>query len=132
MVNNEVDQLHSGFFGNLSFESIFLNNTAVRIVAPSAIGPLQDQIRRIEITFSRLEAFPFKNLGPLSNLSDLHLENNNLTLASPIESMSLKILSLSFNQIRTLEGWVTPNLRKINLSEYIFQHSTHFFRPAEI
>ncbi|CAG0899427.1 unnamed protein product, partial [Darwinula stevensoni] len=119
MMNNEnVTELNGSFFGALSFESIFVNHTAVKTVSPSAILPLRDQIEKLEISFSQLEEFPFHSLLNFSRLSDLRLERNSLTLVSAIQSKSLEILSLGFNKIRNLEeGWATPNLRKINLTE---------------
>ncbi|CAG0893943.1 unnamed protein product [Darwinula stevensoni] len=117
MVNNEnVTEFHEGFFGALSFESIFVNHTAVKNVSPSAILPLRDQIEKLEISFSQLEGFPFHSLLSFPRLSDLRLERNSLTLVSAIQSKSLEILSLAANPLEKIPADLVTSMT--NLKEF--------------
>ena len=102
-----MKELPDGVFGDISFDHIIVNNTALRKIHPNALLPSKDRLVELTIQYSHLEEFPFQILPKLSLLRFLHLQANSLTSVTAIRSASLEALSLSFNHISRIEesGW---------------------------
>ncbi|CAG0887972.1 unnamed protein product [Darwinula stevensoni] len=118
MDNAEVQELPEGVFRDLSFQDIWVNYTALRRIHPSALLPSKDSLETVSIRFSDLESFPFNILPQFSRLKELSLWNNSLTSVPAIQSDSLEILNLPYNNLANVggPGWATPNLRELYLS----------------
>ncbi|CAG0885150.1 unnamed protein product [Darwinula stevensoni] len=116
--NVMVKELPEGVVGNVSFQYIRVKNTAIETVHPSAILPSKNRLIELEIQHSRLREFPFEILSELLSLSTLHLWNNTLTSIPALQSNSLRVLYLPFNNIVKVEenGWNTPNLRTFDIA----------------
>ncbi|CAG0884310.1 unnamed protein product [Darwinula stevensoni] len=116
--NENVEKLPRGVSGILSFQSIRIKNTSVETVHPSFILQSNDRLLVLEIQNSRLKAFPSHILHQLPNLLTLNLRNNSLTDLPALQSASLRVLHLQFNNITRVEadGWDTPNLRVFDIS----------------
>ena len=117
--NVKVKALPEGAFGNLTFQEILIYNTSLRKIHPSVILNSKDRLVDLTIAHSRLEVFPFRLLPALSELKRLWLQNNSLSSVPALQSESLEVLYLYSNNIKRVEedGWSTPNLRELQLSE---------------
>ncbi|CAG0898263.1 unnamed protein product [Darwinula stevensoni] len=118
MDNAEVQELPEGVFRDLSFQDIWVNYTALRRIHPAALLPSKDSLQTMTILFSDLDSFPLDMLPLFSRLKELSLRNNSLTSVPAIESDSLEILNLPYNNLAKVEGlgWRTPNLREFYIS----------------
>ncbi|CAG0893956.1 unnamed protein product [Darwinula stevensoni] len=116
--NMMVTELPEGILGNVSFQYIRVKNTAIERVHPSAILPSKNRLIELEIQHCHLKEFPFEILPELSSLATLHLWNNTLTFIPALQSNSLRVLYLSFNNIVKVEsnGWMTPNLKVFDIA----------------
>ena len=115
-----VKELPEGVFDNISFQHIFIDNTALERIHPSAIMSSKDHVERIVIWEGRnFKDFPFQVLPQLQRLQDLLLFRGSLTAVPAVKNPSLVELNFQFNQITRFEenGWDTPNLRKFTISE---------------
>ncbi|CAG0879115.1 unnamed protein product, partial [Darwinula stevensoni] len=117
--NVEVAELPEGIFGDLSFQRIFMRNTAVKKIHPTAILPFKRLLTYLAIIDSRLENFPFHILHEFRHLRELRLFNNLLTFVPTFKSESLEILRLNSNKITNLafDGLVTPKLTWLDLHD---------------
>ena len=118
--NSEIQELPEGVFEVLSFQNIYLSNTALKAIHPLAILSSRGQLENLTVENSRLGRFPFHVLSMLPRLKGLWLKNNSFTSVPAIQSENLEILYLSNNAIQRIKeyGWTTPNLKVIDLGEY--------------
>ncbi|CAG0891210.1 unnamed protein product [Darwinula stevensoni] len=116
--NTEVDELSEGVFADLSFNYIYVNNTALKAIHPSVILTSRNRLQRLSVYHSHLLDFPFHILPTLWRLRTLELQRNSLMTIPAIQSDSLHKLDLSRNSIAKIEedGWATPNLRVLSIN----------------
>ena len=115
-----MKDLPEGVFGDLSFEKILIYNTSLKTIHSSVILSSRDRLVDLTIAHSRLQGFPFSLLPTFPLLKKLWLQNNSLTSVPVLQSESLEVLYLYSNRITKVDedGWATPNLRELYLSEY--------------
>ncbi|CAG0888721.1 unnamed protein product [Darwinula stevensoni] len=116
--NKMLEDLHEGVFAGLSFQWIFVEDTNVRTIHPSALLHSMEVIMDLTIGDSGLEEFPFQLLPKFRRLKGLSLYGNLLTSVPALQTDTLEMLDLSMNNISRLEGneWATPSLKNFNLS----------------
>ena len=115
--NVDVDELPAGVFGNVSFHAMFVSQTGVQSVHPSAIIHSTNRLEWLRIMYGSLPEFPWEVL-PEANLVWLDLDGNALTEVPALESSSLEGISLAYNEVTTLQaGWSLPRLNYLVLSE---------------
>ncbi|CAG0904407.1 unnamed protein product [Darwinula stevensoni] len=115
--NWAVEELAAGVFGNVTFDHIFIWGTNLVTVDSSAVLSSKDRLEQLTIANSLLGDFPFQILPQMTQLRGLQLDSNLLKSVPALKSQSLQNLSLSLNQIETLEsGWSVPNLEILNIS----------------
>ncbi|CAG0885057.1 unnamed protein product [Darwinula stevensoni] len=116
--NTMVKELPYGVFGNVSFEKIWIEDTAVQRINETAILPSKDRLKWMSISDSRLEDFPFQILDEFSQLKKLSLNNNSLTSVPAVRCASLEDFSFYNNNISKVDedGWETPNLKYLFMS----------------
>ena len=118
--NKDVRELGENAFGGAAFKAVHLRNTAVRSVQGSALLPSRHRLSRLAVEDSgSLEEFPFHVLPELHRLDVLSLLGVSLASVPALKSPSLRRLSLARSGIQRLDddGWATPNLRFLNISE---------------
>ena len=116
--NRAVEELAAGVFGNVTFDHIFILDTNLATIDSSAFLSSKDRLEQLTIVGSRLEDFPFYILPQMTQLRELQLDSNFLKSVPALKSKNLQNLSLSLNQIETLEsGWSMPNLEYLNISK---------------
>ncbi|CAG0903702.1 unnamed protein product [Darwinula stevensoni] len=109
--NGYVQDLPSGVFGNVSFQSMFIHFTVVSSVHPEALSSSKDRLGELRIFDGSLQEFPWDALPAFTRLETLNLYRNELASVPAVESPSLRSLYLSGNRIAALEGpWSIPNL----------------------
>ena len=115
--NKAVKELPAEVFGNVTFDCVWISDTAVEKVHPSAFLPSKDHLQDLQIAGSRLKDFPFSFLPRMRRLRVLALANNSLTSIPALNSLSLRRLKLGYNDIATVEsdGWNTPHLKHLDL-----------------
>ncbi|CAG0880253.1 unnamed protein product [Darwinula stevensoni] len=114
--NDAVEDLPEGVFGNASFSSMHIWNSAVVKVDPAAIRSSKDRLEELAMAGGRLEEFPFGVLREMKKLVKLQISSNALAAVPALESRSLLLLDLSNNQIGSLEpGWSLPLLVNLDI-----------------
>ncbi|CAG0900176.1 unnamed protein product [Darwinula stevensoni] len=115
--NTGVRDFPEGLFGDVSFERIHLSRTTIGSLHPGAILSSKDRLSLLGITYSALVDFPWDVLPQLTNLSQLNLSNNSLTVLPQSQSSSLQYLMIENNQVAEIQaGSSLPNLNILMLS----------------
>ncbi|CAG0888713.1 unnamed protein product [Darwinula stevensoni] len=117
LVNNEaIQEFPESMFGNITFEKIYVWNTAVSVVHPSSLLTSKDRLQHLSITSSRIEEFPWEILFELTSLVELDLHGNILATLPALESPSLELLVVEGNKLSALENnWKIPNLKILDI-----------------
>ncbi|CAG0885522.1 unnamed protein product [Darwinula stevensoni] len=135
MRNNDcVTELPEDVFRNISFQFITLFDVSnLRIIHRTAILSSKHRLNKMWIINSAIDDFPWVILPELTDLKELHLNGNFLTVLPTLSSDTLVYLSLQRNRISTLElEWNIPNLEVLDLDENpIGDFPTGFFVSFE-
>ncbi|CAG0886998.1 unnamed protein product [Darwinula stevensoni] len=115
--NDGVLDLPEGVFGEVSFQRLYVSGTSVANLYPLSILPhLAARLEELRIMDSSLTDFPFVILSPLRSLKVLDISGNAISAVPALQSSSLQIFNVEFNQITALEeGWSTPNLKELHV-----------------
>lgn len=92
----ELDTLSGTTFGPVSFKSVEITNTYLRVIEDQAFGNSQD-IEIMLLPNNQIESVQFANLGLYNVLRELDLSDNVLLNLPDLASTSIKILRLNGN-----------------------------------
>ncbi|CAG0884912.1 unnamed protein product [Darwinula stevensoni] len=126
--DNQVEELPEGVFNNVAFKTIYVDNSTMASLHPSALLSSQDQLDFVYIRLCPMKEFPWDTLPQLTSLTALYLKYNRLTAIPSIQSPSLDQMILSHNRISNLEAeWFAPSLTFLDLSDNPISTIPHGF-----
>ncbi|XP_028968217.1 protein slit [Galendromus occidentalis] len=108
-----------------------IKNLKVLDVSKNKISGIEDgmfadiPLRELDLSQNRIRIITSRTLQGLSKLQSLNLRDNELTKIPPLTDLRyLVFLDISFNELRSIEDGIVPNVRSLNLERCDLKSTT--------
>ncbi|KAK7067278.1 hypothetical protein SK128_002642 [Halocaridina rubra] len=113
-----IKHFNADVFGNIYFENIYIQYTTLSTMDGDPFNRSQSTLQKVHITDNLLTTYPFDTLQSYTLLTDLRLNDNNLTHMADIISPTLRHLDVSQNPVLRYGNEVfydIPDLRTLRM-----------------
>ena len=119
--NANFSVLRNGVFGTATFERILIRYGNLVTVEEEALSGSYNTLEILDLSFNQLALFPVFNFPNYKALTTLYLSDNKFTQLPMLNSDSLTVLQMGYNQIHELPKTAFQGLP--NLEEIRFPHN---------
>ncbi|XP_063585362.1 oplophorus-luciferin 2-monooxygenase non-catalytic subunit-like [Penaeus indicus] len=128
---NNIRNLASGVFGDITFEFVNIKGTKIQTISENVFLKSHDRLKRLELSGNLISDFPFETLASFLKLETFTIDDNLIDVLPNLESDSLKFFSINdnanmnfeidvFTRVPTLQSISMKNISLLSLSPGVF------------
>ncbi|XP_047496122.1 oplophorus-luciferin 2-monooxygenase non-catalytic subunit-like [Penaeus chinensis] len=128
---NDIRNLESGIFGDITFEHVNIMGTKIQTINENVFLKSHERLKHLELSGNLISKFPFETLPSFLKLETFSIDDNMINLLPNLESDSLKFFSINdnvnlefeidlFTRLPELQSISMKNISLLSLSPGMF------------